>query len=111
MKQYKAILFHPEGDFVTDFRDRQTIQDVWEEVEDMGSRWIFYPLVFVATEKTVVDTPQGLEFLKGKRIKTVKNYLSENWKVNKEAICEAINEGLPLSFVYEPEIFVIELSH
>ena len=97
---YKAILFHPEGDFVTDFYNKQTKQDVWDLVNDMGSRWIFYPIVFVATDKTIVDTPEGLEHLKGKRISTVKKYLASNWEANKEEICEAINKGYPLSIVY-----------
>lgn len=37
---YKATLFHPEGDSVTDFR-RDTKEEVWNEVANMGSRWIF----------------------------------------------------------------------
>jgi len=100
MKNYKAILFHPEGDFVTDFTGRENIQDVWEEVAEMGSRWIFYPLCFVGTDKTIVDTPNGMEFLKGKRIKTVKKYLQNEWVKNADEICNTINEGLPLQMVY-----------
>jgi len=100
MKQYKAILFHPEGDFVTDFNGEKTIPDVWECISNMGSRWIFYPLPFVATEKTIVDTPEGMEFLIGKRIKTVKKYLSDKWNENKEKICDVINEGGPLWAIY-----------
>ncbi len=100
MKNYKAILFHPEGDFVTDFTDRTDIQDVWNEVNEMGSRWIFYPIPFVATDKTVVDCPEGLEFLKGKRIRTVVNFFKETWANNADQICQDLNEGLPLSFVY-----------
>ena len=100
MGNYKAILFHPEGDSVTDFRDRKAVEDVWKEVENMGSKWIFYPLVFVCTEKTVADAPQGLESLKGKRIKTVKKFLEEHWKENADEICNGINKGWPLNFVY-----------
>lgn len=97
---YKAILFHPEGDFVTDFKDNKTKQDVWDCINDMGSRWVFYPLSFVATDKTIVETPEGLEFLKGKRIKTVKKFLADKWNTNKEEICEVINKGLPLGICY-----------
>lgn len=99
---YKAILFHPEGDFVTDARDSESIQDVWDQVADFGSRWIFYPLPFVATDKTVVDTPEGLEFLKGKRIKTVIAYLKREWANDADSICEGINEGLPCNWYYSP---------
>lgn len=97
---YKAILFHPEGDFVTDFSDQPTKQDVWDCVGNMGSRWIFYPIVFVTTDTTVVDTPEGLEFLKGKRIKTVQKYLSKEYKGNEERICNGLNDGAPLGILY-----------
>lgn len=100
MKNYNAILFHPEGDFVTDFRERQNIQDVWDEVNEMGGRWIFYPIPFVATEKTIVDTPEGMDFLKGKRIKTVVDFFKKTWEEHKEEICNDLNAGIPLSFIY-----------
>jgi len=102
---YQAILFHPEGDYVTDFTGRATVQEVWEEIAEMGSRWIFYPLGFVATDKTIIDTPEGLEFLKGKRITTVQKYLARNWEINKDGICEVINDCMPLSFCYDEESF------
>lgn len=101
MKTYKAILFHPEGDFVTDFRDRRTVQEVWQELSDMGSRWIFYPITFVATDKTIKDAPVGLEFLIGKRITTAKKYFADTWKDNKEEICQLMNEGLPFNYIYQ----------
>jgi len=97
---YQAILFHPEGDFVTDFKESPSIQDVWDGVNNMGSRWIFYPLAFVGTDKTIKDAPEGLEFLIGKRITTVQKYFANNWHINKDGICEVINDGLPLSFCY-----------
>jgi hypothetical protein len=97
--KYKAILFHPEGDYVTDFRSA-TINEVWEKLADMGSRWVFYPIAFVATDKTIVDTPPGLEFLKRKRIHTAQHYLSCLWHVKADEICDLINMGAPLSFIY-----------
>jgi len=100
MKNYKAILFHPEGDFVTDFTQRQNVSDVWNEINEMGSRWIFYPIPFVTTDKTIIDTPEGMEFLKGKRITTAIKFFKETWENDKENICSYLNEGLPLSFIY-----------
>jgi hypothetical protein len=100
MKNYKALLAHPEGDFVTDFKNKNNIQDVWDEVGNMGSRWIFYPIVFVCTDKTVIDTPDGMEFLKGKRITSLVKYLKSCWAVNADEIFEVINNGYPLSIIY-----------
>lgn len=97
---YQATLFHPEGDSVTDFRERTTVEDVWAEINNMGSRWIFYPLAFVTTSKTVIDTPEGLEFLKNKRISTLRKFLKERWAVDAESICNGISEGAPLGFIY-----------
>lgn len=100
MKNYKAILFHPQGDYVTDFYNRESVSDVWDEVADMGSRWIFYPIPLVATDKTIIDAPEGLEFLKGLRIKTAVKFFEQTWNEDKEKICELLNDGAPLSFIY-----------
>jgi len=95
MKKYKAILFAPDGDFVTDFYSDNK-EDIWDSVNDMGSKWIFYPIVFIATDKTIVDTPEGLEHLKGKRITTVRNHIKNVY----EQVCDSISEGMPLHILY-----------
>lgn len=97
---YKATLFHPEGDNVTDFRDRRTKQDVWDAIGNMGSRWIFYPIPVVTTDKVVVDAPDGLKFFVGKRIETLRTYLKTEWQERRDEICNMINADLPLSFIY-----------
>jgi len=97
---YKAILFHPAGDYATDFTDSEDVQSVWSAIEDMGSRWIFYPIPFVCTDKTIIDTCEGLEFLKGKRIATVKKFLAKEWAKDADGICDALNEGAPLDCIY-----------
>lgn len=74
-KNYQAVLFAPDGDKVTDFKNQPTIKDVWDLIENMGSKWFFYPLCFVATEKTIVSAPNGFKFFEGKRIETVKKIL------------------------------------
>lgn len=93
---YQAVLFAPDGEHVTDFRDSATKDDVWDMVNDMGSRWIFYPIVFVATDKTIVDTPEGLEHLKGTRIKTMSKILAN---ADQNILCDYINNGWPLQDV------------
>jgi hypothetical protein len=99
---YKALLFHPEGDNVTDFRGRATKQEVWAEIGEMGSKWIFYPIPVIVTDggKVVVDAPDGLKFFIGKRVKTLRALLKAEWDERKDEICLIINEGLPLSHVY-----------
>lgn len=94
MKQtYQAVLFAPDGEYVTDFRDREEKEEVWNEINDMGSRWIFYPIPFVATDKTIVSTPEGLEHLRGKRISTVVQVLAS---ADQDALCKYINNGWPI---------------
>jgi len=96
---YQAILFHPDGDYVTDFK-RNSVLEVQHEISEMGSRWFFYPIAFVGTDKTIVDAPEGLEWMKRRRIKTIQNFFSSTWPNKKDEICEVINNGLPLFLVY-----------
>jgi hypothetical protein len=98
---YKAILFHPEGDFVTDF-PRKNVDDVWHEIAEMGSRWIFYPIPFVGTDKTIVDVSDDApQWWKGKRIKTIQKYLKQTWKEHAQEICDKLNSGnWPLDGIY-----------
>ena len=74
---YSAICFAPDGERVRDFY-RDSKESISKEIEHIGSRWIFYPFIFIATEKTIVEAPDCLEFLKGKRVKTVERFFKEN---------------------------------
>jgi hypothetical protein len=74
---YKAILFAPDGDYVSDFR-ADTIADVQNLVADSGSRWIFYPYPFVIHDRgyvrgsqRIVDAPEGFERFRGLAVATV----------------------------------------
>lgn len=103
---YKAILFHPDGACVSDFHKSKTIKEVWERVEDMGSRWIFYPIIVVASDNSpkkmsrIVDTAEGLEYFKKRESTTLQKYLKSEWESRKNEICDAVNEGLPWHMVY-----------
>lgn len=90
---YQAILFAPDGECVKDFKNSPSKQDVWNKIADMGSRWIFYPIPFVATDLTIVDTPEGLEHLKGKRIATIKKHIAA---ADQDKLCQYLNKGWPL---------------
>ena len=46
-KTYFAVLFAENGEYVTDFRHCDSIDEVWDKIGNMGSRWIFYPYCFV----------------------------------------------------------------
>ena len=74
---YSAICFAPDGEHVRDFYS-DSKEYISEKIENMGSRWYFYPFVFIATEKTIVEAPECLEFLNGKRVKTVERFFKEN---------------------------------
>lgn len=47
MPKFTAVLFATDGERVTDF-ERDTIEEVNNAINDMGSRWIFYPICCVA---------------------------------------------------------------
>jgi len=57
---YSAVLFAPDGENVRDFRGHNDIDEVWELISDMGSRWIFYPIPFVATAYQAFSEVQSL---------------------------------------------------
>jgi len=49
MTAYQSVQVSPDGqDYITDHR-AATVSDVWEAVNDQGSRWYFYPIPFVIT--------------------------------------------------------------
>jgi len=75
--KYSAICFATDGEHIRDFYS-DSKESVSKEIENMGSRWFFYPFVCIATEKTIVEAPECLWFLNGKRIKTVERFFKEN---------------------------------
>lgn len=73
---YQAILFAPDGDYVTD-HEHETIEQVENALADQGSRWYFYPLEAVITadgplrdSQRLVSVAEPLEHLKGRTIRT-----------------------------------------
>lgn len=81
MQKCKLICMTFNGDSVTE-GEFDSVNEAWERSEDMGSRWFFFPFHFVLTEtgKTIKDTFQGLEWMKGKRLSTIKKIFSELYK-------------------------------
>ena len=73
------------GDYVVEkMATFETTDNAWEHAEGMGSRWYFYPFCFVVSEsgKTVIDAPRPLEFLEGKRIKSVSKFFEKVSKLS-----------------------------
>lgn len=80
MNKKGLICMSFDGEYVTEKRaEFETIQDAWDHANDMGSRWYFYPFSFVVSNsgQTIIDTPERLEFLKGKRVKTVSAFFKK----------------------------------
>jgi len=84
MPKYKAILFAPDGDWVTDYRG-DTKEEVINQLANRGSCWHFYPYEAIILDKgglttvrqRLVDTVYPLNGFKGKSIATTSKYLSD----------------------------------
>lgn len=82
---YKAVLFAPDGDWVTDYRDSATIEDVEERLADQGSRWYFYPFHGVIVDhgglttdtQRLVSAAEPFEYMKGRTIRSFGKMIAE----------------------------------
>lgn len=59
---YQLICISPDGDTKQEGRDFTSIDYAWERNEDMGSRWVFFPMRVIAgpTGKRIVSVPTGM---------------------------------------------------
>jgi len=82
---YKAVLFAPDGAWVTDYAGCRTIAEVQDWLANQGSRWYFYPIVAViidhggyttATQR-IVNAPEEIGWWKGRRIATLSRALRD----------------------------------
>lgn len=78
---YKLVCMSFDGEYVTERPTFKTLQEVADYDNDMGSRWYFYPFHFPVTEsgKTIADSFFPVEFLKGKRVKSVSKMFAEEF--------------------------------
>lgn len=97
---YKLICMSFDGDHITERPEFESIEDAWEYSNDLGSKWYFYPFHFVVTGSglTVADPPHLLEFLKGRRVKTVARLFAQHAQDPEmlNADCEAFAFTLPV---------------
>ncbi len=80
---FKAVLYAPDGDYVTDFK-RDTIEEVEQELCDMGSRWYFYPMPMIIDENNIIVKSCSMiiesefdEYI-GKTVKDVQAFIRAN---------------------------------
>ena len=99
-KEYKAVLFHPEGDYVTDFKgeyddETEATETIWEQIADMGSKWIFYPIPVIVceTDGIIVDVISGMEAFEGMTITAISDHLEKLWNKDADYLCDMINAG------------------
>ena len=93
---YKAILFAPDGDWMTDFREKETIEEVEECLANMGSRWYFYPFHGVIVDhgslttsrQRLVSVAEPFEYLHGYAIKSVAKFIANTPEEQLRAIVE-----------------------
>ena len=73
MSKCKVICMAFDGETMHERPEFDTPADAWEYSGDLGSKWYFYPFHFVTTAsgKTIVESPDMLEFFNGKRLGTV----------------------------------------
>ena len=82
---YKLLLMTADGeDYVTEGEDL-SMEDTLTLSEDIGSRWIFYPLHFIIKDHGQVSHTQriivagdNLDWAENKSLKTVTNLLKES---------------------------------
>ena len=86
---YKAILFSPDGDWVTDCKGL-TKEEVWDKVANLGSRWFFYPIPAIIRDyggctlssqricEVYTEYDSSMAWMKGKSIKTISQTLEAN---------------------------------
>lgn len=93
------LLLTPDGeDYQIDYPryydepEKVGIEEIREFDADLGSKWYFYPFHFIikntdyehysngneVNNKRIIETPDGFEFLKNKKVKTVRNFLKDN---------------------------------
>lgn len=82
---YQILLATTDGeDYQLDCKGSESIDDTWENCNDLGSKWFFYPICFVIKDngglsynQRIIDAPDELEQLKGLSVKTVMQHIKE----------------------------------
>ncbi len=71
--KYELICMSFDGEYQVERPTFDTLDEVANYANDLGSKWYFYPFTFAVTAsaKTIADSVFPLDWAKGKRVKTV----------------------------------------
>lgn len=92
---YKAVLFAPDGEWVTDYRWCASVSVVEAALADQGSRWIFYPFHGVIRESgsaltsgrsRLVSVAWPFEHMRGRTVATFGRMLAAMTEAELEEI-------------------------
>lgn len=84
MNRYKAVLFAPDGDWVTDYKANTKVE-VISKLADGGSKWYFYPFEGLILDKGALTSgtqrlldvaPNLPRELVGKSIRTMSRWIA-----------------------------------
>jgi len=78
-KTFKIVVMSFAGGIQRERPEFEDTADAWNYANDLGSKWFFYPFAFVVTGsgKTVVKTPELLEWAKSLRLSTVQKRFAQ----------------------------------
>ena len=95
--KYSLYCFAPDGEYVKE-GDFESIDAAWNRSNEMGSRWIFYPIHIVAEDKVIVATCDELNHFIGGSLECLSQSLKTT---DQEDLCDSLNDG------YIPHIEII----
>jgi hypothetical protein len=87
-KKYRSIQMSLDGAYIFD-HEGDTPQEVWNQVNDQGSKWFFFPIPFIVTNNPgqnfryskIIDTPDYPDYfreLKGKSTRKARQFIIDN---------------------------------
>lgn len=76
---FVSVQFATDGDHIQEYRC-DSINEVWDMVNDQGSRWYFYPLPMVVDDgrDVIVSAPDGFHFLESMGVIDAATWITEN---------------------------------
>lgn len=74
--RYQVVCMAFDGEYKRERPEFDTIEDAWNYLNDIGSKWFFYPFCFVVSGnfvRSVPDYPPVFEMFMNRKISTVSN--------------------------------------